>query len=233
MFRITVATLLLTAGLSAAQVDLDTLPPEGPLHAVIPALYGEEVLPYDGEQLEWIETALARAMEEINAHGITAKRVNEVGNEVEDYVVEALRQAAFTADRPTARSGRQRASGYPDIEASRGEDAFYFEIKTYHPDTEGSSQRTFYLSPSSDPKVTHPAHHLLIAFAMVPRNRHTYFAQSVRLVDLYALEVSLKFEYNASNRDLYGHDGGTLIEIQAAAEPAGPEEPEAANADAP
>jgi len=184
-----------------------------PLHEVIQQLYGETVLPYDRSQSEWLEVALEDALERINAEGVTAPRVNEVGNAVEDVVCEALRRAGFEADRPMTRSGHRRAAGYPDIEASRGEDAFYFEIKTYHPSTEDSSQRTFYLSPSDDPKVTHPAFHLVIAFAMEEREPDRYFARRVRVVDLHDLPVKLKLEYNANNRNLYGNEAAQVLEL--------------------
>lgn len=186
-------------------------PASAPLHEIIPVLYGEDVLPYSGEDKEALKIALTRALAAINAKGIEARRVNEVGNAVESYVVDALEAAGFAADRPRARSGRQRSVGYPDIEASREGHAFYFEIKTYHPRTEESTQRTFYLSPSTDPKVTHAAFHLAVAFAMEPDGDQHYYAKSVKLVDLHDLPVKLKIEYNASNRDLYNKSAETLI----------------------
>jgi hypothetical protein len=193
----------------------ETFPSEGPLHAVVEHLFGETVLPYAGEQLEGFEAALGECLRALNEEGVESRRVNEVGHAVEAFVLEALREAGFEVDRPATRSGRQRAAGYPDLAARRGEDAFYLEIKTYHPDTAHSSQRTFYLSPSEDPKVTRPAFHLLVAFAMVPDAEGRYRAVSAQLVDLRDLPVSLKLEYNASNRELYAKPA-SLLHLQAA-----------------
>jgi hypothetical protein len=205
---------LLFVPLFLAKVATSASPPypaTAPLHEIIPVLYNAAVEVYAGEEKAALEAALKTALAAINEHGVEARRVNEVGNVVEGFVLTALREAGFAADRPTARSGRQRAAGYPDLEASRQGHAFYFEIKTYHPRTETSSQRTFYLSPSEDPKVTHPAFHLAIAFAMEPVGENHYVARSVKLVDLYDLPVKLKIEYNASNRDLYKKTAGTLL----------------------
>lgn len=140
-----------------------------------------------------------------------------MGNAVEPLVIAALESAGFAADRPTAVSGKQRSAGYPDLEASRAGCFFYFEIKTYNPRTENSTQRTFYLSPSDDPKVTHAAFHLLIAFAIEPSEDGKYYAKSAQLVDLNDLPVKLKIEYNASNRDLYQR-ADPLLKIEASAQ---------------
>lgn len=189
-------------------------PPPGLLREVIPALFGPEVLRYDGAQAPALKQALEESLRLINARGLSARRVNEIGNAVEPLILEALLSAGFSASRPTALSGQQRSAGYPDLEAKRGEDAFYFEIKTYHPRTEDSSQRTFYMSPARDPKVTHAAFHLLIGYAIEPAEDGTYYAKSVRLVDLSDLPVKLKIEYNASNRELYS-EPFQLLQIEA------------------
>lgn len=190
------------------------LVPAGALCEVVPALFGKTVLPYDQQDASELKTALKKALALINAQGIEADRVNEVGNVVENHVLAALLAAGFEAHRPIARSGKQRSAGYPDLEAHFGGEAFYFEIKTYHPETEHSTQRTFYLSPSEDPKVTHAAFHLLIAFAMEPTGeKKRYRAKSVKLVDLHNLPVKRKIEYNASNQELYGREEATVLEL--------------------
>ena len=188
---------------------------DGPLHSIIQNLYGHDVLAYDGAESTALSHALENALLLINKSGIEAKRVNEVGNAVEPLLIQALAEAGFAADRPMTTSGQRRSSGYPDLEASRGGKSFYFEIKTYHPSTVTSTQRTFYLSPSDDPKVTHDGYHLLIGFAIEPSADGLYFAKSVRLVDLRELPVRLKIEFNASNRDLY-QELDTILLLEAA-----------------
>lgn len=180
----------------------DRLQP-GPLHAVIEQLFGQTVLIYDDAHRERLESAARTALESINREGISARRVNEVGNAVEPHVIAALNLHGFRAGIPTTASGRQRSAGYPDIVASLDDALFYLEVKTYHPNNIATSQRSFYLSPSADPKVNAPGYHLLIAFAMEVEEDGRYFARTVRLLDIATLPLSLKLEFNASNRDLY------------------------------
>jgi hypothetical protein len=178
----------------------------GTLADVIERLYGQPVLDFQDESGEYLEAAAVAAMEAINAEGVTAGRVNEVGNAVEAYVIAALNEAGFVADRPQTVSGRHRSAGYPDVVARRGGETFYIEVKTYHPRNVDTTQRSFYLSPSDDPKVTEPAFHLLLGFAMEPEGEDRYFARGVRLLDIADLPLELKLEFNASNRDLYGEE---------------------------
>jgi len=175
----------------------------GPLRVVIEQLYGHPVIPYDGQCREQIEAAAREAFSLINRHGLSARRVNEIGNAVEPLVIAALQAQGFSADIPTTASGRRQSSGYPDIEARFQDRLFYFEIKTYNPANEDTTQRSFYLSPSADPKVTAPACHLLIAFGMEQEADGFYRARTVRVLDIAELSLDLKLEFNASNRDLY------------------------------
>lgn len=183
----------------------------GTLAAVIEQLYGYPVLDWNDEAGEYLEAAAVEALQAINQNGVTAKRVNEVGNAVEPYVIDALRKFGFEADIPITRSGRHQSSGYPDVEAIRGNRHFYIEVKTYNPKNEDTSQRSFYLSPSEDPKVTTTAFHILIAFAMEPDTAQIYRARKVKLLDLFELPLNLKMEFNASNRDLYGESPGLTV----------------------
>ena len=94
---------------------------------------------------------------------ISAARPNEVGNQLEEVVGAAIEEMGWQVDRPAGPSGHRRSAGYPDLEFMAGGHAFYLEVKAFSPETERSTQRTFYLSPSEDFKVTRDAFHLLLA----------------------------------------------------------------------
>ena len=67
--------------------------------------------------------------------------------------------------------------------------------------------RSFYLSPSSDFKVTANARHLLLAFEMVATpttgKNSNYCAQAFKLIDLHDLQCDVKYEFNSDNKRLY------------------------------
>jgi hypothetical protein len=93
----------------------------------------------------------------------------------------------------------------------KGSDYFYLEIKTYSPKTENSSQRTFYISPSEDFKVSRDGYHLLLAFSTEEIEEGVYSLSGFKLLDLFSLECQLKLEFNASNKDLYNSDAGLIV----------------------
>lgn len=174
-----------------------------PLPLVIKALSDCEVLPWSGEDASGLEAVALTVLRQINEHGIDAPRVNEAGNVVERHVIAALSTHGFAAHRPAGPSGRARAAGYPDLEVTQGERLYYVEVKSFGAATIDSTQRTFYLSPSIDFKVTKDAFHLLIAVELEQTSTNRYHARSARWLDLARLRCDLKHEFNASNRDLY------------------------------
>jgi len=188
-----------------------------PLPLIIDALTGREVLPWAGEDSARLASVATDVLARINAEEIEAGRVNEAGNIVERYVLAALTENGFKAGRPAGPSGRARAAGYPDLEAIHEGRNYYVEVKSFSPSTISSTQRTFYLSPSTDFKVTRDAFHLLIAVELFEVRPDHYRAQSVRWLDLSRLHCDLKHEFNASNRDLY--DPAQDLEIMIMATP--------------
>ncbi len=186
-------------------------PERMPLEAVVEALSGCRVLDWQGEQLEGLTRIADAVLQRVRATPLSAARPNEVGYRLETVVSAAIRELDWPVDRPAGPSGRRRSAGYPDLEFMAGGRAFYLEIKAFSPGTERSTQRTFYLSPSDDFKVTRDAFHLLLACEIVAEGEDTYRLQSVKWLDLSRLEVRLKHEFNASNRDLYGEDAGLVI----------------------
>jgi hypothetical protein len=191
-----------------------------PLPLIIEEFSGHVVLPWQGEYRAQLVAVGDDVLNAINREGLTSARVNEAGNAVEDFVFTALGTRGFRAGRPAGPSGRMHVAGYPDLEAigDDGATAFYVEVKTYSATTKDSTQRTFYLSPGADFKVTRDAVHLLIAVQLEPVSDGRYHATSVRWLDLSGLKCDLKHEFNANNRDLYRPESGLVILEQLAVE---------------
>jgi hypothetical protein len=171
-----------------------------------------------------ILNAARLAGERARVAGLNAARPNEAGNQLEPYVRAALRDCGLDARVPLTASGRAQVAGYPDIEITAPLPC-YIELKTYNAATENTTQRSFYYSPSESPKVTHDALHLLLAYELerVERDGKAVFLPSHwKLLTLENLEVDLKFEFNQSNRGLYGNPSATLDEADLAPPSRGP-----------
>jgi hypothetical protein len=187
--------------------------PPLPLPLLIEAISGFEVIDWKGEDRERLEAAAQETIELINQEGVGANRVNEVGNYVEEYIKRSLENRGFKVATPMAQNGRRRSTGYPDLEVFDDDTFLYIEVKTYNPKNVNTTQRSFYLSPSTNPKITRDAYHLLIAFAMQPHpdKPKTWTCERVKFLDLYNLTCNIKFEFNASNRDLYSKEAGLVF----------------------
>ena len=177
---------------------------------VIHELSGYSVLDWNGEESAHLLRAAEIALMHMNREGVEARRVNEVGNAVEAVFRDALRKSGFQAEIPTTSVGRRKATGYPDIQAHRAGADFYIEVKTYNLKNRLTTQRSFYVSPSDEFKVTRDAFHLVVAFAMEQGEDGEYRALSAEWLNLFELKIRLKLEYNSSNRDLYGDEAGLV-----------------------
>jgi Holliday junction resolvase len=180
-----------------------------PLNIVIKALSGYKILefnkndPYDRELLECLIIAFKNTMQSINNNGIDKARPNEVGNAIEYYVKKELNNLGCNATTPTAKSGRQKSTGYPDIMFNyKGKDN-YLECKTFNENDLTSSLRTFYLSPSDDFKITKDAHHFLVSFEMEKRKDNKFYVKRFKILTLEKINVDVKNEFNANNKELY------------------------------
>lgn len=178
---------------------------------VIRSLYNSEVLKFDLriEENRRILTRFTEAMrdacEAVQESPIVRQRPNEVGNDMEPFVIEALREKNLSARAPETKSGRGKSTGYPDIIVETEIGPIYLEVKTYNKNNANTTQRSFYFSPSSDPKVHSDGYHLAAAFEM-KRSGNEYSPSAFKIVDLYGLECDLKSEFNSDNRRLYeGH----------------------------
>lgn len=187
-----------------------------PFRVIVKSIAGCEVIPIDTGTTEdtvllsGIEAAVHAAAAEVQRRPIERPRPNEVGNDIEGFVKEALLAQGFRVEPPAARNGLTKGVGYPDIlifdKAGR---PTYIECKTYSAGTASTSMRSFYLSPSDNFKVCLDARHLVLSFEMiaeaVPGSRNSrYTATGFKLVDVADLPCDVKYEFNSDNRRLYG-----------------------------
>ncbi|MSU59723.1 MAG: hypothetical protein EXS35_16410 [Pedosphaera sp.] len=160
-----------------------------------------------------ISAAASAAAAKARADGLFSVRANEAGNHMETFVKAALKEAGLNARTPVTAAGEAQTVGYPDVEIL-GDPPCYLELKTYSATTANTTQRSFYYSPSANPKVTHDALHLLLAYELEKTERDgktVFLPVHWKLITLQDLEVDLKFEFNQSNRGLYGKEAGKAL----------------------
>ncbi len=193
-----------------------------PFDLVIKALSGKRAIPFDPKSkkdkklLQDLSQAMDSCARTMRRKGVRAKRPNEIGNYIEQPVKDALNEIGYKATTPATSSGRQKAAGYPDIlfrdHAGRPN---YLECKTYNVANVDTTQRAFYLSPSTDFKVTYDARHFLIAFAMEqyesPNRERSYRPIGYKILTLNNILCDVKYEFNSDNRRLYSQ-GNLLFE---------------------
>ena len=190
-----------------------------PFKTVIEATTHFHVLDFDtnnpahvGLQKKLLQAA-ALAGERAAKEGIETARANEAGNHLEPFVRAALRETGLAARVPVNTTGTAQATGYPDVEIT-GPTPCYLELKTYNAATANTTMRTFYYSPSEHPKITRDALHFLLAYQLEKSTRAgqtTFVPVHWKLLTLENLAVDLKFEFNQSNRGLYGTSAGQAL----------------------
>lgn len=184
-----------------------------PFPIAIKAITGFKVLSLSKENehhqqlLNQLSKAMHLALQKANQDGISGIRANEVGNNIEPIVRKAINQIGLKAEIPQTASGKHKIAGYPDIciMGSRGILA-YLECKTYNPKNIDSGFRTFYFQPSTNPKTTQDALHLMAIFEIIREIRKGEELFVPVYYKLYSLEKTLfqiKHEFNASNKDIY------------------------------
>ena len=185
-----------------------------PLGIVIEGLSGYKAIPYnnkspkDRKVLSVLKKCANDVLIDVNNKGILRSRPNEVGNDIESFVKEALNKLDYKADTPITINGKKKSTGYPDIEfIDEYKRSHYLECKTFNINNIKTTQRSFYLSPSDDFKVTKDAHHFGISFEIFVeksiKNKHLYKIRSWKILDLSKLELDVKHEFNADNKRLY------------------------------
>ncbi len=206
-----------TPGTTLAELTTPTR--QIPFKQVVEATTRHRVLDFDPGNPTHIElrnkilAAAKLAGHQARQEGIATARANEAGNHMEPFLKAALREVGLHAQTPTNSLGKAQTTGYPDVEIA-GPLPCYVELKTYNAATANTTQRTFYYSPSEQPKVTRDALHLLLAFQLekIERDGKTVFVPvHWKLISLQDLQVHLKFEFNQNNRGLYGKDAAKAL----------------------
>ncbi len=188
-----------------------------PFRDVVRAATGHRVLPVDpGNPADQaligaLNSALAAMLEAVNVptHPLhEVGRINEVSGHLEDILQQELDALeGFSCQYPLTADGRSQRSGYPDLrlEHEASGRVFYVDPKVYRRGSEGSSFRTFYYEPKADTnKINDDASHIIVGLPHVGRVEGAWRITGWRLVDLYAMHIRLKAEFQASNRDMYG-----------------------------
>lgn len=165
--------------------------------------------PVDQEILEGIHAALRTILKRFNQPDSAThaeSRINEVSAYFEEALMSELDRAPeFMCGYPRTAEGKLQRSGYPDLMVRHLESGrvIYLDPKLVEEGSLNSSLRTFYFTPRTETnKVLHDAHHLLVG---IEHDGNTGKWKYLRwhLVDLAGFKVTLKAEFQASNRDLY------------------------------
>lgn len=182
-----------------------------PLKLVLESISEHKVISFDKTNLRHKEllTKLSKAAqiacEKINkAGGIKSARVNEVGNKVELPIKNALREIGFTdADTPVNNKGLKQSTGYPDLGFKFEDFYVYVECKTYNRNNIGTTQRSFYLSPTEGFKVTKDAIHIVVSLEIEQISAGVFIAKAWKIVQIEKITVDVKREFNSDNKRMY------------------------------
>jgi hypothetical protein len=186
-----------------------------PFDLVVRSMTGHRVFDFDQDDpmdqalLQALVRAATSVAQSVAARPIERPRPNEVGNDLEPHVMAAVANVGLEAERPRSLEGRGQGVGYPDILLKQGQDRpTYLEIKSYAEGSALTTMRSFYLSPSENPKICCDARHLLLGFGMTatPINgsrNSIYSVTSYKVVNLFSLKCDVKYEFNSDNRRLY------------------------------
>ena len=179
-----------------------------PFEVIIQALFSKNAKKFNLNTksnrilLKNMAKAMCEVCKQIQAKPIKRNRPNEVGNDIESFVISALKKYKIKADTPKTKSGKQKSTAYPDIKIKKVGLPIYLEVKTYASNSKNTSLRSFFLSPSQDPKVIEEAFHLAVGFEIRQKNK-TFYPTSFKIIDLYGLDCDMKAEFNSDNKRLY------------------------------
>ena len=169
---------------------------------IIKSLFNKKVKKFDINKDSTLLNQMAEAMKDIckKSEPIKRARRNEVGNDMENIVISALNNHNLPAEK--SKTAKGKTAGYPDIKIKAYGSSIYLEVKTFEQKNRETSLRSFYLSPSKDPKIIDEAFHLLVGFEIIEQNK-TFIPVKYEIVDLYGLKCDLKYEFNSNNKRLY------------------------------
>jgi hypothetical protein len=184
-----------------------------PFNLIIKLISGFDVEFFDSKN-----PSHSKALETLNEIGknmigtnIESSRPNEVGNKIEQLVLNGLKEKGVEAGIPQTQNGNMQSTGYPDIEFKINDKVFYLECKTFNKKKAKQTFRTFYFSPSRSFKITSNAVHFLIAFEIIKIEDSPFQVKSFKILSLNAMLCDLKSEFNSSNKIMYSGEGGTEV----------------------
>jgi hypothetical protein len=159
-----------------------------------------------------LDAIRAAADEAVKTHNATEspirglRRINEASRFFEDTIREHLdAHPALFCTVPRLADGSEQRTGYPDLRIEHVDSGTiaYLDPKLFEAGSRDSSLRTFYFTPRAETsKVRADAYHLLLGISHDGEDGAWTFT-SWELIDLSKLQVRLKAEFQASNRDLY------------------------------
>lgn len=183
--------------------------------ALIEETRGVTIIPFDAKSAihQSILEIILRAAEECrtefsgtNSPLRAVSRINEASRYFEDRLCQKIDASPdFSCGIPLTSSGKQQRSGYPDLRVEHlpSGTVAYLDPKLFAQKSINSTFRTFYYEPTSDSgKITENALHLLLGFPHDSKTRAWTFGDP-HLIDLSGLQVMLKAEFHASNKELY------------------------------
>lgn len=179
-----------------------------PFEVVIKSLCGASVEKFDlsktanRDALVALIEAMRDACLAVQKTPIERSRPNEVGNDMEPFVIAALKTRNLQAAAPKTKAGKGKSTGYPDVRIATGGLPIFLEVKSYAADNHNTTFRSFYLSPAEDPKVSEDGYHLLVGFE-IERKGNLFTPVAFEIVDLYGLDCDMKAEFNSDNKRLY------------------------------
>jgi len=188
-----------------------------PFKLVIKGISGHTITPFnnrDNKDMSVLKKLIRVATvsgNNVNKVGIRRTRPNEVGNDIEPFVKKALNLIGYKAGVPLTGKGKKKSMGYPDIQfIDEYKRLNYLECKTYNIENVDTTQRSFYLSPSDEFKITSDAHHFLISFEIyvsgTEGKNNIYKCKSWKILTLDNLQTDVKYEFNADNSRLYSKE---------------------------
>ena len=184
-----------------------------PVSEVLAATTGKKILPIDpSKDQAWLKklgTILDLTLAKLNdpAHPMhTAGRINEASRFIEDELLaECNKVEGWSCGIPKTTAGEEQRSGYPDLRLVLEDGSVvYLDPKLFATDSRASSFRTFYYEPkTTTSKVQDDARHLLVGVHHNEAQGGQLRLEGWDLVDVSRIQVQLKAEFQASNRDMY------------------------------
>lgn len=165
----------------------------------------------DKKVLQNLSVIAENVGKEVNKKGIAKLQENEVGNIIRSLVKKALNAINYQSKTPKKKNGSKKPEYNLNLQFI---DEFgrlnYLECKTFNINNLKTTQRSFFVSPSEDFKVTTDAHHFVITYEIYvdgrEGNNNIYKCGSWKILSIENLEVDVKYEFNSDNARLYADE---------------------------